>query len=137
MQSYFQTWATDTYQRSHDGVAVTIYQAPIPSFNSGTFSDAVLQLAAERAVSRGLSEIMLTWDDMPCAVCFEPGYCMLMAIDEATAIADGGCHSFAESDFLCRMDRNGEVYQEPSEDDSGDRNPFEGDFSSYTGPYAV
>jgi hypothetical protein len=129
--------AIERYKRIHNGVEVTIHQMPIPGF-WGTFGESVLQAATERAVENGLTDVILTWEDMPCSVCFQDGYCFVVAVSEETAEASRGTHYFDQKDFLCKMGEDGEIYkEEPDQVEDIDSNPFHGDFSTYEGPWAV
>lgn len=105
--------AIEKYVVRHKGKAIQVYQMPIPGYY-GLIGDDVLELAAEKAYKNGWKKIVLTWEDMPCMVCFEEGYCMLVATNIATIIQDKGRHSFwYDKHILCEMSRDGNVYVEP------------------------
>lgn len=129
--------AIERYKRAHNGAEVTIHQLPIPGFY-GLLGDTVLQAAAVRAVENGWVDVVLTWEDMPCGICFEDGYCFVVAVDQVAAEASQGTHQFEQHVFLCKMGSDGEIYREKREsEDVADSNPFHGDFSTYEGPWAV
>lgn len=111
------TQAIQKYVVRHHGRAIRIYQFPIPGYY-GIISDEVLALAAEKAYKQGWRKIVLTWLDMPSSVCFEDGYCYLLALNPSLARGSGSHYEW--NHVLCKMNDAGGIYAPPpprSEDD--------------------
>jgi len=116
MPRSIRSQAVEKYVVRHNGRGIHVYQMPVPGLHAQLLSQEVLALAAERAYKRGWRKIVLTWADMPCSTCFETGYAYLLALNCAMA-READSH-YRISEELCRIGRDGDVFNPPPASES-------------------